>query len=941
MLDPQHLRSFQEIARTGSYSAAARRLGYTQPALSYQMRLLEKAIGAPLTARAGRTVRLTPAGQALLRHADQILTAIRVAERDLAHVVGAPAGVLRITSFPGGRATLLADALATLAAEHPAIDVRLGHADPLDATAAVVRGDAELAVTYRYAVEELPSAPAAVRADITSSLRRSPLTSVPLLTDHVHLVLPRAHPLASSAVASLMPFADERFLVGSELFAALLQRAAGPAGFTPRLMPVTDDAAGMLALAARGVGLALLPGLELLAVQREDVAALPLAGWPARHVAVETWPDLLRVPSIAPVVAALHDAAARVIATTAGSGLASRPAASTATAEVLDPHAADDSRRGPWRAAFDVVTSSLPLRAAARTDTGVVISDASGAQQVHTCTRDGTAATQLTAHPGGVALADVSADGAHVWWFADDHGDERGVWMVQPIAGGDPAPAGPDVAPGTPTGLALGAARAAIGRSDRDGSEVFTVELGAGGVATGPARLVYRSDDYAAVGSLSSDGQLVALSHSEHGNSLKPAIRVLRLDDACGEPVHVADLFDGPSRGVWPVAFSPVAASHELLAVHERHGHARPLTWNPVSGTQREVGIQLPGDTTASWYPDGAALLVVHHHRGRSELYRAELDSGSLTRLPTPRGSIAAAAARSDGRVEYLWSSATEPPRVLDAAADTAVELASPQRSGALSDLAVGGSAGDIHALVARPVEHCGEHAGPAPTVFLVHGGPAAHDADAFSPVRNAWLAAGFTTVQVNYRGSTGYGSVWRNANVGRPGITELEDVVAVRDALVADGASDPARLVIHGRSWGGLLALLAVGRHPGLWSLGVANVPVTDTAMVYEDMTDELRAGYRARFGGAPSEVPDAYAAASPLTYVGDVDVPVLISAGLHDPRCPIRQIEQYVAHLAELGKEHEWHADDRGHEARSRAERIDEMAKVLDFTRRHLPPR
>ena len=91
-------------------------------------------------------------------------------------------------------------------------------------------------------------------------------------------------------------------------------------------------------------------------------------------------------------------------------------------------------------------------------------------------------------------------------------------------------------------------------------------------------------------------------------------------------------------------------------------------------------------------------------------------------------------------------------------------------------------------------------------------------------------------------------------------------------------------------------------------------------------------------RFGGAPEDVPDAYAAASPLAAIGDVDVPLLITAGRRDPRCPIGQIETYVHRLAELGKTHEFHVFDRGHDARSVPERIEEMAAIVEFTSRHL---
>ena len=275
MLDPQHLRSFQEIARTRSYSSAARRLGYTQPALSYQMRVLERSVGAPLTARAGRVVRLTPAGQALLRHADQILTAIRVAERDLAHVVGSLAGVLRVAAFDSAGATLVPAALARVTAAHPAVDARLAQANPSEATALVVRGDIDVAITYRY--EALDDAP------VAAPPVRSPLASIPLLTDHVHLVLPEQHPLAHTAPTGLWPLADESWLVGSDLFVDLLQRAAARAGFAARIANVADDAMSMQALVAQGVGVALLPGLALVAYQRPDLVAHPLPGWPARR----------------------------------------------------------------------------------------------------------------------------------------------------------------------------------------------------------------------------------------------------------------------------------------------------------------------------------------------------------------------------------------------------------------------------------------------------------------------------------------------------------------------------------------------------------------------------------------------------------------------------------------------------------------------------------
>jgi len=250
-----------------------------------------------------------------------------------------------------------------------------------------------------------------------------------------------------------------------------------------------------------------------------------------------------------------------------------------------------------------------------------------------------------------------------------------------------------------------------------------------------------------------------------------------------------------------------------------------------------------------------------------------------------------------------------------------------------VDDVAVDGPAGPVHALVARPAA-----AAPYPTVFAIHGGPMAHDTDSFAPARAAWVDAGYAVVHVNYRGSTGYGSTWRDAIEGRPGLTELADIAAVRDWAVASGLAHPERIVLTGGSWGGYLTLLGLGTQPELWSLGIAAVPVADYVAAYEDEMDWLKATDRALFGGSPAEVPQVYRKASPITYVDQLRVPVLVLAGANDPRCPIRQVDNYLDRLAELGKPHEVYRFDAGHGSLVVDERIRQMAAELDFARRHL---
>ena len=98
------------------------------------------------------------------------------------------------------------------------------------------------------------------------------------------------------------------------------------------------------------------------------------------------------------------------------------------------------------------------------------------------------------------------------------------------------------------------------------------------------------------------------------------------------------------------------------------------------------------------------------------------------------------------------------------------------------------------------------------------------------------------------------------------------------------------------------------------------------------------LRAFDRSLFGGSPAEVPERYRESSPLTYLERVRAPVLVLAGENDPRCPIRQIDNYLGRLAELGKPHEVYRYDAGHGSLVVEERITQFAAELAFAMKHL---
>lgn len=579
-----------------------------------------------------------------------------------------------------------------------------------------------------------------------------------------------------------------------------------------------------------------------------------------------------------------------------------------------------------WQARFRAARMSLPSWAYEAPHRCLYRSNVSGTWELYAWDRESDTHRQVTDRPNGTWMGGLEATGEWIWWFADTDGDEFGVWKRQPFHGGDDEPAVPELEPAYPAGLAVGRSGfAVIGRSTADGTTVHTCRPGE------PPTVLYAHREDAHVIDMTRDERLIAINHSEHGDSRHMAVRVL---DAAG--ATVADLWDGPGKGLYGIAFAPVDGDSRLLMVHERRGRTEPMIWDPRCGEQQEIKTDLPGEIGADWYPDGSALLISHSHHARDELYRYDLATGTLHRIDTPRGVIGAATARPDGTIEYSWSSAAEPPVIRSTSGRVVLTPPGPVAPGSVpvEDAWVDGPGGRIHALVATPPDATG----PFPTVFDIHGGPAACDDDSFNPVAAAWVDHGFAVVLVNYRGSTGYGSAWRDAIEHRPGLTELEDIKAVRDWAVASGLADPARVVLTGGSWGGFLTLLGLGTQPDDWSVGIAAVPVADYVAAYEDEMEALQAFDRSLFGGSPEEVPDRYRRSSPITYVEQVKAPVLVLAGQNDPRCPIRQIDNYLARLAELGKPHEVYRYDAGHGSLVVDERIRQMQVSIDFARKSL---
>jgi DNA-binding transcriptional LysR family regulator len=286
MLDVKRMRILKEVADRGSFSAAAEALSYTQSAISQQIATLEREAGSELVTRGSRGIRLTEAGELVVRHADAILTRLADAEAELQAIRGLRGGRLRLAAFPTVGATLMPLAIATFRRRHPEIELAVKQLEPEESVPLLKAGDLDIALTVDESTiaEEYSES-----VDVTF-----------LLEDPMHVALPTGHRLASKAKLHLKDLAEEAWIntTGSCSCADMVRNACIRAGFDPHVTFESDDYLAIQGLVAAGVGVALIPTLALTTV-RDDVVIRPLAGneAPVRTISAATLKGTQRSPA--------------------------------------------------------------------------------------------------------------------------------------------------------------------------------------------------------------------------------------------------------------------------------------------------------------------------------------------------------------------------------------------------------------------------------------------------------------------------------------------------------------------------------------------------------------------------------------------------------------------------------------------------------------------
>lgn len=287
----RHLAALEAIAETGSFAAAARRLGYTQSAISQQIAVLERATELQLLERPGgrRPVTATEAGERLLRHAVRATAAMRAAAADLHALAEGDAGTLRVATFQSVGVRVIPPVMRLYVERRPAIEVKLVEADHGRLLELLVRGELDLA----FVADPLETA----------------IERIHVLTDPYVLLAPAASELAQTGkgvsiaeIARLPLIAYRLSTEGGE--AHLLGK-----GIEPRIVFRSDDSGIVQGLVGAGVGYAFVPRLT---VDQSDpeIAMLDVRGIPPREIGLAWHADRKLSPAATAFVEVVEEVAA-------------------------------------------------------------------------------------------------------------------------------------------------------------------------------------------------------------------------------------------------------------------------------------------------------------------------------------------------------------------------------------------------------------------------------------------------------------------------------------------------------------------------------------------------------------------------------------------------------------------------------------------------------
>ena len=352
--------------------------------------------------------------------------------------------------------------------------------------------------------------------------------------------------------------------------------------------------------------------------------------------------------------------------------------------------------------------------------------------------------------------------------------------------------------------------------------------------------------------------------------------------------------------------------------------------------------------------PDGKSVTWTANVEGNTDIYFHNLAPGKTTSLPLPKGVNGLGGSESaftrDGlHLLYYHNGANAP------------------NDAWVYSLATGKSHQVTHSLVAGvPSDHMVEpylvhypsrdgkwtisaflyvpynmqRNGQNAAIVYVHGGPTAQTVNSFNRFIQYMANQGYMVIAPNYRGSTGYGKEFQQANMFDMGGGDLQDVLAAADWIKQTGFLDPKKIALMGGSYGGYMTMMGVTKAPEMWAAGVPIVPFVNWFTEIEHEDPVLQQSDLATMGDLV-ENKARYEDRSPINFIDQVKAPLLLLAGGHDPRCPKEETLQVVEAIKKRGGVVEYKVfENEGHGFARVENQIDAYKRAADFLKAHVPP-
>lgn len=405
-----------------------------------------------------------------------------------------------------------------------------------------------------------------------------------------------------------------------------------------------------------------------------------------------------------------------------------------------------------------------------------------------------------------------------------------------------------------------------------------------------------------------------------------------------------------PHKGEVFIVTTAVSADGKTLALstNAQGGNRHAALFDIATQDYRFIDASPWESDSGDFAPDGKHLVWSLNADGRSDAFVYDLSAKSSSKIDLPAGFttlVDSGSYATGGRLLLSHQSSNTPADywiVADGAAPRALThsaLASIVRAALPSAQLVHYKSFDgtiISAFVWVPFNLARD--GKAPAVVLPHGGPTGQSFDTFNRTAVALASRGYVCIAPNVRGSTGYGLKFQKANYQDLGGGDLQDEVFAANFLIATGYVDARKIGIYGGSYGGYMALMALGRTPDYWAAGVDLFGVTNWLSEQAHEEQALQQ-YDRSILGDPVQDRAAYVRASADTYFASIRAPLLVLQGENDIRDPKEEAEQALKALTASGKTVQAHYyPGEGHGFVKRENQIDALERTVAWFDKYL---